>query len=50
VSIEDLFRTILDDMIKAATMPVAQWVALSDLPIAPLAIPVSSDRNYPPLR
>jgi len=43
---ESLLETILDDVIKTATMPFKGWLALSPSPFVPLAIPVESGGRY----
>lgn len=41
-----LIETILEDVVRAASMPEHDWQALSPFPLPPLAIPVSADRQY----
>jgi hypothetical protein len=41
-----LMETIVEDVIKAAAMPHAEWYALSPNPLVPLAIPVSEEKQY----
>lgn len=43
---EKLLETIVEDVIRAATMPFNDWRALSPSPLVPLAIPVSPGREY----
>lgn len=44
--VEELLATIVEDAIKAARMPEDDWLALSHSPFVPLAIPVSTGRQY----
>ena len=41
-----LLETILEDVVRAASMPEHDWQALSQFPLPPLAIPISADRQY----
>jgi len=41
-----LLETILDDVLQTGAMPARQWLALSQFPLAPLAIPTASGREY----
>ncbi len=41
-----LIETILEDVVRAASMPEHDWQALSPFSLPPLAIPVSADRQY----
>jgi len=43
---EKLLETIVEDVIRAATMPFNDWRALSPSPLVPLAIPVSLGHEY----
>lgn len=43
---ENLLETIIEDILKAATMPTDDWWVLSQFPLTPLAIPISADREY----
>ena len=43
---ERLIQTILEDVLKTATMPFDEWWALSRNPLVPLAIPVDAERKY----
>ena len=45
-SVEAPFEKILEDVVKAAAMPEHDWLALSQFPLSPLAIPVSEGREY----
>jgi hypothetical protein len=45
-SVEKLLETVLEDVLKAASMPYEQWQALSPMPLNPLAIPVESGHYY----
>lgn len=45
-SAEELLETIVEDVVKAATMPEKEWWALSRVPFQPLAIPVSAGGGY----
>lgn len=44
--VERLLESILDDVLKAATIPEAEWFALSPFPLVPLAIPIDAGREY----
>lgn len=44
--IEKLFETIVEDVVKTATLPFNDWWALSPSPFVPLAIPISQGREY----
>jgi hypothetical protein len=44
--VEKLLETIIEDVIKAATMSFEKWSALSQFPLTPLAIPIGSGREY----
>ena len=41
-----LLETILEDVVRAPSMPEHDWQALSQFPLPPLAIPISADRHY----
>ena len=41
-----LMEVILEDVLKAGAMSFDEWWALSRFPLVPLAIPVSTDRQY----
>ena len=43
---EKLLETIVEDVIKAASMAHDDWWALSQSPLVPLAIPISAGREY----
>lgn len=43
---ERLLETVLEDVLKTATMPFDEWWALSPFPLAPLAIPIDLERQY----
>ena len=43
---EKLLETIVDDVIQTATMPFSDWWALSPSPLVPLAISISTGRQY----
>jgi hypothetical protein len=43
---KELLETIVEDVIRTATMPFNDWWALSRFPLVPLAIPVSQGRQY----
>ncbi len=45
-SVEELLATIVEDAITAARMPEEDWLALSHSPFVPLAVPVSTGRQY----
>ena len=44
--IEELLAMIVEDMVQAARMPHDDWWALSQSPLVPLAIPVSTGKQY----
>lgn len=41
-----LLETIIDDVLQTSAMPAQQWLALSQFPLAPLAIPTTSGRQF----
>lgn len=43
----NLMEAIIEDVIKAKEMPLAEWRALSSNPLVPLSIPVSPGGQYP---
>ncbi len=43
---ETLLEAIVDDVIRTATMPFKDWLALSQSPFVPLAIPVEAGGKY----
>ena len=45
-SVQALFETILEEVVKAAAMSEHDWLALRQFPLSPLAIPVSAGREY----
>jgi hypothetical protein len=44
---EVLLETIIEDVIRASALSFADWWALSQAPLTPLAIPVGPGREYP---